>query len=107
LTLPVALIEPYEPIYTTKNNAKAPDYLRLDLGFTLNTQSKRGNEVQWNFSVYNAFGRRNPFYVQYDQSYFGDFNEETFQYINDGVKGQLNQQTVFSFLPSFSYSVKF
>ena len=107
ITAPVALIDPFQPIFTTRNNRRAPDYLRLDVGFTLNKKSSKGNDVQWNFSLYNAFGRRNPFFVEYKSEYFGEFNPNTFEFVNEGAKGSVRQGTAFSLLPSFSYSVSF
>ncbi|MFK7982658.1 MAG: carboxypeptidase-like regulatory domain-containing protein [Saprospiraceae bacterium] len=107
VTLPVALIEPYQPVFTTRNNKRAPDYLRLDVGFTLNKKNSKGNEVQWNFSLYNAFGRRNPFFVEYRSAYFAEFDNTSITPFNEGVRGTVRQGTAFSLLPSFSYSVKF
>ena len=107
VTLPVALLDPWHPIFTTRNNSRAPDYLRLDLGFTLNKKSRRGNDAQWNFSLYNAFGRRNPFFVEYDIFIDRDFDPTTVDFATNSTRGTIRQGTAFSFLPSFSYSVKF
>ena len=107
ITAPVALLDPRQPIFTTRNNKRAPDYLRLDLGFTLNKKNAKGNEVQWNFSLYNAFGRRNPFFVEYRSEFTGEIDNNGFCCVDEGVRGTVRQGTAFSLLPSFSYTVKF
>jgi len=66
------------PNYTNRNGARTPDYHRLDLSATLNSQKKAGKvffffdrpdvwESSWTFSLYNAYGRRNPYSVFFRQ----------------------------------------
>ena len=52
-----------EFLYESPNNAKMPDYHRLDVGFNFYRKTKRGNISIWNLSVYNAYCRINPLYA--------------------------------------------
>ncbi|QMU28740.1 TonB-dependent receptor [Adhaeribacter radiodurans] len=58
------------PIYTERNGYRLRDYHRLDLSLTLNNKKQPGQkyESSWNFSVFNAYGRKNVFSVQLDQT---------------------------------------
>ncbi len=107
VTLPVALLEPYQPIFTARNNERTPDYLRLDVGFTLNKKNSRGSDVQWNFSLYNALGRKNPFFVEYKSQFIIETANNAPCCSSQGIRGTVRQGTAFSLLPSFSYAVKF
>lgn len=72
--------------YTKRNGYRMPAYHRLDLSVTYTT--KGGN--YWNFSVYNAYGRKNAYAILFR-------NDE---------KTPL-KLSLFSFLPSISYNFKF
>jgi hypothetical protein len=63
--------------YSKRNLDRIPDYHRLDLSLSLDT---RRNKEQlkysiWNLSLYNAYGRRNPYSV-----YFTSYNLVTRPY---------------------------
>jgi hypothetical protein len=53
------------PHYSRRNEYRVRDYHRLDLSYTLdNSQAKmKGWRGSVTFSVYNAYGRKNPFSV--------------------------------------------
>jgi hypothetical protein len=56
------------PVYGDKNNARYPDYNRLDLSVSY-ALSKPGKRFQHNlmFTIYNAYGRHNPFSVNFNK----------------------------------------
>jgi hypothetical protein len=58
------------PIYTERNGYRLRDYHRLDLSLTLDAKKRVGQkyESSWNFSVFNAYARKNVFSVQLDQT---------------------------------------
>jgi outer membrane cobalamin receptor len=58
------------PIYTERNGYRLKDYHRLDLSLTLDNRKRPGSkyESSWNFSVFNAYGRKNVFSVQLAQT---------------------------------------
>lgn len=74
-------------IYAGRNAYRMPDYHRLDIG--LNVKQKKGS---WNFGVYNVYNRRNPYFYYFTK-------------VNNGYK--LKQATLFTFLPSVSYTCRF
>ena len=81
--------------YGQKNNFRMAAYHRLDLGIQFHKIKKWG-ERTWELSVYNVYNRMNPFFY-----YSGT------EYKNDKSYGVLKQVTLFPFIPSFSYNIKF
>ena len=58
------------PIFLERNNARLPVYHRLDLSwnvhFSGSKESKRWLN-DWTFTIYNLYGRKNPFNIYYTQ----------------------------------------
>jgi len=84
-------------IYSDRNTYRMPDNHRLDLALTLKGKKKPGRkwEGEWNFSLYNAYGRKNPWYVSFIQD-------------EDNPKLMKAQKTyLFTFVPSVTYNFKF
>ncbi|MBV6652284.1 MAG: TonB-dependent receptor, partial [Mameliella sp.] len=54
--------------YGPRNSARLQDYHRMDLSatFTPKPDSEAKFKTSWNFSVYNAYSRQNPFFIYYD-----------------------------------------
>lgn len=78
-----------------RNNYKMMDYHRLDLGIKF-TKEKKRHERSWSFGVYNVYGRKNPFFLNMDQS------------VKVGEQVAVSQFSLFGFpLPYFNYSFKF
>lgn len=78
-----------------KNNFRMGAYHRLDLGIQFSRQ-KRHWERTWEFSVYNAYNHKNPFY----------YYTETIKKNNKDY-GVLRQVTLFPVIPSFTYALRF
>jgi len=78
--------------FEQRNSFRMPSYHRLDLGINKHKQKKHGIRT-WSFGLYNAYNRRNPFYIY-------------FSYNSSGNK-VLKQVSIFPVLPSVSYSFKF
>ncbi|MDO6390565.1 TonB-dependent receptor [Pontibacter sp. BT731] len=59
--------------YSDRNQHRIPDYHRLDLAFVIDGTNKRNaNWVSsWAFSVYNVYGRKNPYSVFFKPAYGG------------------------------------
>lgn len=73
ITVPVSKFQ-YEDFlsilnYSDRNQYRVPDYHRMDLAFTLKSGLKKEKKVdgEWVFSVYNVYGRKNPFSVYFTQ----------------------------------------
>jgi hypothetical protein len=84
------------PEYGNRNQYRIPAYHRLDLALTIlpNPAKQRKWESSWNFSVYNVYGRKNPYSVFFKQVYGSP--PRAYQLAVIGVP-----------LPSVSYNFKF
>jgi len=85
------------PVYSDRNDYRLPDYHRLDISFTLGSKAKpnRAWEGEWNFSLYNAYGQKNTWamnFVQDDQDPYKTVAEKTY---------------LFSVIPSVTYNFTF
>ncbi|MFT7376646.1 MAG: hypothetical protein ACI88Z_000467 [Sphingobacteriales bacterium] len=82
--------------YNGKNNFRGEAYHRLDLSFRSTKKKKRGTQT-WEYGLYNAYSRANPFYYTYISSDLG---------FGDAVP-KLHRISLFPIIPSVSYSYKF
>jgi len=59
----------FVPIYSDRNGYRMPDYHRLDVAVTLKCKEKPDRKFyhEWNFSLYNAYGRKNPWVINFVQ----------------------------------------
>lgn len=69
---------------------------RLDLGITMRKEKKWGTRI-WRLGLYNAYGRRNPFYY-----YYNDVRDD-----NGRARTALMQFSLFPATPSISYGIEF
>jgi hypothetical protein len=89
--------------YAERNSARFPNYHRLDLSCTIMQKKteakplwlfkKRSFEGSWVFSLYNAYGRKNAFTLDYRVS-------------SDNVP-EVYQWYLFTFVPAITYNFKF
>jgi hypothetical protein len=84
--------------YGEKNGFRAEAYHRMDLAIQFHKKKKR-HERTWEFGLYNAYNRRNPFFYNIDSK---DDKNNPNQRIN-----VLTRYSLFPVLPSFSYNFKF
>jgi len=84
----------WEPVYK-RNAAKLGNYHRLDVSFNFYQPKKKGRMGIWNVSVYNAYCRMNPFYIDGVVS------------MNQYGKFVVNQRGFIPIIPSVSYTYKF
>lgn len=78
-----------------RNNFRFPAYNRLDLGFDF-TKKKRRYSRTWSFGAYNAYNRKNPFFLFTDTEFTGT---ET--------KTVLKKAALFPIIPYINWSFKF
>ena len=85
--------------YGERNSLRLPNYNRMDLGATYTHRpDKKGFHSSWTFSVYNAYNRWNPFFINYDIQ----------QSIEKGTaKATAFQVTLFPIIPSITWNFKF
>jgi len=94
------------PNYTNRNGARTPTYHRLDFSATLVPDKKEkvffffkrpeSWESSWTFSVYNAYGRRNPYSIFFRQ------NED-----NPSVTEAVRLSIFGTVIPGITYNVRF
>lgn len=60
------------PNYSERNQFRIPDYHRLDVSWTLETNHRKNKNLEssWTFSIYNVYGRRNSYSVFFRQAPF-------------------------------------
>ena len=85
------------PFYTGRNAARLPDYHRLDVSLTVKNKKKvnRRWESEWNISMYNAYGRKNAWAI----NFVADKDNPNVTYAE--------KTYLFTFLPSITYNFKF
>ncbi len=81
--------------YTERNGYRMPDYHRLDIGATYTLKKTRKFESSLNFSVYNAYGQKNPFSIDFEQDEI------------DPTKTIAVKTYLFTYVPSVTYNFKF
>lgn len=82
-------------LYDTRNDNRLPDYHRMDLGATWQLKKTDKFESSLNFSVYNAYGRKNAFLINFQEAE------------NDPNRTEAVKLSLFSFVPSVTYNFKF
>ena len=87
--------------YTSRNNARAPLYHRLDISFSKTYKTKHGNEARWTYSVYNVYAHANPFSVDFIVGSYDNTPQDL------GYTGTTRVHSIFNFVPGVSYSLKF
>ncbi len=88
----------FDPSFTTlenlgdRNDLRYPAYHRLDVGINFTKKKKWGERI-WNISIYNAYNRNNPFYIDLKET--------------KPDKLEVIQVSLFPILPSVSYRFTF
>ena len=57
----------YVESYSQRNANRLPDYNRLDLGYNYTKVSPNGHKHIINISVYNAYAKKNPYMITFEQ----------------------------------------
>lgn len=86
-------------LYSKINAYRVPAYHRLDLSATYTPQPKKKHrwEGSWAFSVYNAYNRKNPYFLYVDNS--GN--------VSQGIDVKIFQVYILPIVPSITYNFKF
>jgi len=100
VTYPIARMEIggiIVPVYSKRNEYRMPDYHRLDVSLTWKPLSKKKRlwTGEWNFSVYNVYGHKNAWAIN-----FVDDPENAY-------KTKAEMTYLFTFVPSITYNFKF
>ena len=89
--------------YTSRNGYKMPPYHRLDIGATFKPKPKRKYESSWNFSIYNVYSRKNPYFIYFALE--SDDNSGSIQ--NGNITPKAYQVSIFPILPSVTWNFSF
>ncbi|WP_448633904.1 TonB-dependent receptor plug domain-containing protein [Pedobacter panaciterrae] len=81
--------------FSERNADRMPAYHRLDLGATRMLKQNKKFSSELSFSLYNAYGRKNPFRITFQDSE------------SDPNRTEAIRTTLFRFIPSVSYNFKF
>ena len=100
ITYPIARMEVGNvilPVYSKRNEYRMPDYHRLDVSLTWKPKAKkkRAWTGEWNFSVYNVYGHKNAWAIN-----FVDDQDTAY-------KTKAEMTYLFTFVPSITYNFKF
>ncbi len=82
-------------LFSDRNQFRIPDYFRLDLGFNVEGNHKKNKLAHsfWTFSIYNVFGRNNPYSVFF---------------VTEGGEIRPLKSSIFAIpVPSITYNFKF
>ena len=81
--------------YGKRNADRLPDYHRLDLGATKQIKNSDRFESSLTFSLYNAYGRKNAWIINFRES------------ADDPSQTEAVKVALFTFVPSITYNLKF
>lgn len=86
--------------YSRINEYRLPAYHRIDFAAILTPKknAKRKWKSEWVFSVYNAYNRKNPYFIYFDQ---------TGSPFNGTLEIQAKQVSLFPVIPAITWNVKF
>ncbi|MBN9384344.1 MAG: TonB-dependent receptor [Chitinophagaceae bacterium] len=82
-------------LYTRRNTYRMPAYHRLDVGATLQGKKTKRFDSNWNFSIYNLYGRENPYSITFEQD------------PDNATRTRALQYALFRWVPSITYNFKF
>ena len=82
-------------LYMERNAYRMPSYHRLDIGATLQGKKTKKFDSNWNFSIYNLYGRENPYSITFRTD------------PGDPTRTQALQYALFRWVPSVTYNFKF
>lgn len=77
-------------VYNGINNYRLPLYHRLDISIARKGKTRKGNNKQLEINIYNVYARQNPIFIHYDVN-----------------TGKVYQKSLFTIIPTISYSVEF
>lgn len=95
------------PVYGAKNNTRLPDYHRLDFSAELKLNKNPENKYQHSLSlaIYNAYGRKNILFVDYNKVVSGADSYEV--PVNLADRDRITtQRYLLRFTPSITYNFK-
>ncbi len=94
-----------------RNGFRMPDYHRFDISAVLENKKNKDRRWQssWSFSVYNIYGRKNPFVITFEDVYNDDvtFDPGTDEEPITSQRPASVSTYLFRFIPSITYNFEF
>lgn len=86
--------------YSSINQYRLPSYHRLDASAILTPKKNQGRKwkTEWVFGIYNAYSRKNPYFIYFDQ---------TGNPLDGSLQIQAKQVSIFPIIPSVTWNFKF
>jgi outer membrane cobalamin receptor len=118
ITVPTGIFDASDPFnpdtqldvleYGERNGYRMAPYHRLDISISL-IRKKRWGESRWIFGVYNAYNRRNPYYIDIDERTYHEGNPTSSRQddYQSYTQYRYKQVSLFPIIPSISYRFKF
>ena len=82
-----------------RNNVRLPSFHRLNLNLSLTGQLSERISYQWDFGLYNAYSRMNPFAIVK--------NYDNLEWVTDGSYRKFRTLSLLPIIPSVSYTLNF
>jgi len=90
--------------YTSRNGYRMDPYHRLDIGATYTRKKRKNFQSSWNFSIYNVYSRKNPYFI-YLALESPEGEDGSIQEGNLSPKAY--QVSIFPILPSVTWNFNF
>ncbi|MBT3611931.1 MAG: TonB-dependent receptor [Flavobacteriales bacterium] len=90
--------------YTSRNGFRMDPYHRLDIGATYTPKKKKNYQSSWNFSIYNVYSRKNPYFIYFALE-SNDGEEGSFE--DGNLTPKAYQVSIFPILPSITWNFNF
>ena len=87
--------------YSDRNAYRLPPYHRLDLSVNWNIVKRKHFETGLNFSIYNVYNRKNPFFIFYETDMNVDLSKPVFEMTTKAYK-----MSLFPIIPSINWNFK-
>lgn len=105
MTIPVGYyfyMGSYITEYSERNGYRMPPYHRLDLAVNWTIKKTSKFETGLNFSVYNVYNRKNPFFIFFETNIDADIAASSFS-----LETKAYQMSLFPIIPSIMWTFKF
>ncbi len=90
--------------YTSRNGFRIDPYHRLDIGATYTPKKNKRFQSSWNFSIYNIYSRKNPYFIYFDL----EAPENQDGSIQEGnLTPKAYEVSIFPILPSVTWNFNF
>ena len=91
--------------YTSRNGFRIDPYHRLDIGATYKPSKKKKFYSSWNFSIYNVYNRKNPYFIYLDLE--DNLDNQTGSIQDGNLTPKAYQVSIFPILPSITWNFNF